>query len=493
MRAAGPERGRPFRFCALAIAAHPCKPSGMASLRTKRAACATGLVMALFLVGCGDGGDGTGGTAGSGGSGGAGGTGGSAAAPQDILTTDLALDLAALTGTAKVVVQPASDATGVALEVKGLTLSDVKVDGAAVQADVVDGVANVPVADPASPVTVEVAYSFPARPQTGFDGWMPDSGVTFLWPYFCSNLFPCNPYPDDGVTFTMDVKGAGPTLTAIYPKTTTSDAPSYMPAVAVGEFTKLELGQTTAGTTLSAWYLPGPTAEADAMAGTSHLLAVFDFYETAYGPYSFGKEAGSVAANWGEGAYGGMEHHPFWHVGKDDFATEEVHAHEAAHGWFGDGVRIACWEDFVLSEGTVTYLAAHALERVQGPDLWPAYVDSLDAICTGGDVNTVALPSTCNEIDLLNDDLWSLVPYIKGACFYEDVGDLIGQGLLDEALADFYQAHVGKPARMRDMIDLIESKAKPADKDKIEALVTDWLLTEACPADYAARCGMHQL
>ena len=42
-------------------------------------------------------------------------------------------------------------------------------------------------------------------------------------------------------------------------------------------------------------------------------------------------------------------------------------AHEAAHGWFGNGVRLRCWEDFVLSEGTASYLAARVLEEVAGP------------------------------------------------------------------------------------------------------------------------------
>lgn len=459
--------------------------------------------MALSLGGCDGDGDptGTGGTGGggsggtsssSGGTGGTAGAGGGALAPQDILTTDLALDLGALTGTAKIVVQPAGGADAVSLEVKGLTLTTVTVDGTTAEPVITDGIASVPVGGSAGPVTVEVAYSFPARTPATFDGWMPDSGVTFLWPYFCSNLFPCSSNPDDGVLFTMDVTGFDPALSAVYPKTTTSDAPSYMPAVAVGDFVKLDLGQTTAGTSISAWYLPGPGADTTAQMGTANLVSVFDFFETTYGGYTFGPESGSVAANWGEGAYGGMEHHPFVHVGKDDFGSEEVHAHEAAHGWFGDGVRIACWEDFVLSEGTVTYMAAHGLERVGGPDLWPSYVDSLDLICTGGDVNTIALPGTCNEIDLLNDDLWSLVPYIKGACFYEDVADLIGQGKLDEALGEFYQGHVGKAARMRDLIDLVESKVDDAGKAQIETLVTEWLLTKECPADYAARCGAHQ-
>src|SRR5262245_6284799 len=56
---------------------------------------------------------GTGGTGTGGMTGGGGATGGAAAKPQDILTTDLALDLGKLTGTAKIEVQPATDATAV--------------------------------------------------------------------------------------------------------------------------------------------------------------------------------------------------------------------------------------------------------------------------------------------------------------------------------------------------------------------------------------------
>ena len=52
-----------------------------------------------------------------------------------------------------------------------------------------------------------------------------------------------------------------------------------------------------------------------------------------------------------------MEHHPQWHVDDSSFGSQETQAHEASHGWYGDGIRLACWEDFVLSEGTVTYLA----------------------------------------------------------------------------------------------------------------------------------------
>ena len=45
---------------------------------------------------------------------------------------------------------------------------------------------------------------------------------------------------------------------------------------------------------------------------------------------------------------------------------------------------------------------------------------------------------------------------------------------------------------MNEMVDLLESKATAAQKVTIETYKTEWLLTEACPVDYATRCGTHQ-
>ncbi len=412
-------------------------------------------------------------------------------AAQDILTTDLHLDLATLTGRATLRVRAAAGSDQLTLDVHGLTVRSVTVDGATVTPTVANGTLSVRTSA-AEPVVV-VDYAFPERGEFAFDGWMPDLGVSFVWPESCGNLFPCTPSMDDGVTFTMEVVGQDAGLTAIYAADTVSDAPAYMPAIAVGDYTRIDLGATDAGTQVYAWYLPGNGAETDARAGTAHLVGAFDFYERAYGPYPFGPEAGAVSVDWGPDSWGGMEHHPYFHVGKFDFGTEEVHAHEAAHAWFGDGVRIACWEDFVLSEGTVTYMAARAMEETGGPDLWSYYVDDfLVHICAGRKINTVVMPSTCNEIDFLNDDLWSLATYIKGACFYEEVGDVIGPEALDAIVGEFYQTQVTGAAEMEDMIALIEARVDPEDRAAVESAVEDWLLAEACPTDFAERCSAHQ-
>lgn len=412
---------------------------------------------------------------------------------QDILTTDLQLDLAGLTGVATVVAWPDATTAEVSLDVSGLEVTALEVDGHRIAPVRRDGwlVTGVPSVD--RPATLVVAYTFEARDNGAFDGWMPGLGVSFVWPYFCGNLYPCDPAMRDGVSFTMAVAGVEEGLTAVYPESTWSDAPSYMPAVSVGAYTRLDLGTTSAGTRLSAWYLPGERGEEDARAGTAHLLGAYDFYERTYGPYAFGPESGPVEVDWGVGSWGGMEHHPWFHVAQFDFGTEEVHAHEAAHAWFGDAVRLGCWEDFVLSEGTVTYMAARAMEETGGPDLWAYYVDDfLIPICGGMGPNPVVYPDGCNQIDLLEDDIWSLATYMKGACFYEEVADAIGTDAVDETVGAYYRGHQNGTGHMSEMIDALAERAGADRRALVESAAQDWLYTAACPTDYAPRCRAHQ-
>jgi aminopeptidase N len=395
---------------------------------------------------------------------------------RDILSYDLKLDLSELSGTATL--QVAGDpSTGLSLG-KGNLMIDAVYDssGPLNYVDVSDALhIGLPAGGDSRPLTID--YHF--RPHDNFDGWNPNEELTFLWPTFCGNLYPCNDDPADGATFHLEVTGADGT--AIYPEEIPAQAPSYMPAVAVGDFTEKELGTTPAGTSVSIWYRPGE--EAAATAGSAHLVDAFDFFETTYGPYSFGDKVGTVSADWGPGDYGGMEHHPFWHVSTGSLDSEETNVHEAAHGWYGNGVRIACWEDFVLSEGVVTYMAGRALEE-SGVDIWHDYECELKSICSGNG-NTTALLDSCGEIDLISHPLWSSAPYQKGAYYLREVAKLIGVEAVDEALGEFYRAHVGGSARMRELVELLESKGKAAE---IEALTVSWLESEECPIDPNLLC-----
>jgi len=428
-------------------------------------------------LGCSDGNDGTG----AGGSGGAGGAGEGPPPAEDmardIQHTALVVDLATKTTTATIDLAP-SPSAGASFDVRGLDIRSVTQDGAPLQWALTQGRLDlgVPVkTDGPSQVVIEAGF----KEQATFEGLM-QNGSTLTWPYFCGNIFPCHPDPADGTTFALDVTGTPAGLTTVFPPTIQSSAPAYQIAWATGSYTPLDVGTTTLGTHLTAYYLPG--GEAAAQTGTAPLRDVMDWYETTYGAYPFGKEAGSVSTDWGPGAYGGMEHHPLWHIATIAMGDPWIHAHEAAHGWFGDGVRIACWEDFVLSEGTVSYLEARAIAKVMGVDeetkLWTHYQSRLDNAMAGSSPK-IAWPEGCGTIDVLKDGLFGDIVYMKGAFFFRALEGKIGANMVDTALKAFFAKYKGKAAHFQDLLDVTKSVVGY----DATACATGWLRSEAVPAE----------
>jgi hypothetical protein len=390
----------------------------------------------------------------------------------DLLSTSLDVDLEARSARARIRFDAAS-ASGISLESQGLQIDAVSDASGPLAFETVDGRIDVSVPPTAASAEIVVDYHFAQK--SSFDGLLA-GGSTFVWPYFCGNLFPCKSDPADGLSFQLDVHGAPSGESVVFPKSVDADAPSYMLAWATGAYSYRNLGTTAAGTQVGVYSLPGDEAGLDA--AVAPLTAGFDWYEKTLGPYSFGHEVASVSVNWGPGAYGGMEHHPYWHVGRDSMGDKTTHLHEAAHGWFGDGVRLACWEDFVLSEGTVSYLTARAEGAAEGAaaeqEVWSDYETRLQQAVAQRD--HVAWPDSCGQVDVLKD-LFTSVPYMKGAFFYRAVAQKVGAAKLDQVIGKFYVAHVGKAARMQDMLDAIQSETgfDPT------ALADAWLRTKGIP------------
>jgi aminopeptidase N len=375
---------------------------------------------------------------------------------REVIDTKLAIDLAGMTGVATITFG-ASTTPGASLEINGLTIDGVTQNGADLpfKAGPV-GTKELDLALPASDQQLAVAISYHWMDHEGFMG-VSAKGFTLDWPYYCSNIFPCHSQPSDGTTFALDLQGVPAGKMAVFPATIDNDAPAYQLAWAIDGFTQSDLGTTTNGTAISVWSRTAVANEITyALAGTAHLVAAFDWFEQTLGPYRFGNHYGSVSVGWPAGAFGGMEHHPFVHIGASAIGDEETNVHEAAHGWFGDGIRIQCWEDFVLSEGTVSYLAARALDVVApavGANVWAAYTTQLGGISGSQPV----WPQTCGKVDVIKDNLFTQAPYMRGAFFYKGIADKVGASLVDQALRTFYQAHAGGAATMQDMLDTIKT------------------------------------
>ncbi|MFO0750323.1 MAG: M1 family aminopeptidase [Myxococcota bacterium] len=386
-------------------------------------------------------------------------------------STWLHIDLSDKSGEASIWFEPGDQQT-VSLEAGDLVVDDVYDDDGPVKWQKKTTTLNIQHAVNDGPIHID--YHF-AREKQG-EGYA-KNGSTVIWPYYCGNLFPCRSEPSDGSTFELAVSGYPSGSQAIYPESIPAEAPPYTLAFAVGKYTCQDLGKTKNRTTVSVCWLPN--GKAKALAGTKSLVAAFDWLEQHIGRYSFGKKVASVAVSWGVSAAGGMEHHPFWHIATSEMELPITHVHEAVHGWYGTGVRMACWEDFVLSEGTTTYLSTRALGQVTNAAtekaLWDDNKEEL--LTTLEDEDIVAWPQTCGKMDILKDGLFSNIVYMKGAFFWKAVADEVGPDVLDAVLARFYEQHVGTAVSMAELIAAVETDTgyDPAP------LVEHWLRSKGNP------------
>jgi aminopeptidase N len=366
-----------------------------------------------------------------------------------IAATALNIDIAGLTGVATIELE--SDRSNVELDTSALTITKVSDDTGERRYDVVDG--QLRVAAVTGPLVVE--YGFGVRDHTGGfqDGYLP-GGSTFTHPYFCGNLFPCHTRTADGSTFTLSLTGVEASKQAIYPSAIEMEVPAYQLAWAIGDYRKRELGTTTAGTTISAYTLPGD--EIKSALGTKRLVAAFDWLERTIGPYPFGSEVATVDVAWRTGAGGPTTHHPFFHVASAFYDHEAAHLASAIAGWFGDAVRPRCWEDLVLAQGTAMYLSLRVREEFDGAavakELWDDYYSRLIGSEAGN--GAPAWPVGCNQID----PIWGRMLIDQGAFFYKDVATHVGVAELDRVIGTFYRTYAGRAAGMQDMLDMIEAE-----------------------------------
>ncbi len=396
---------------------------------------------------------------------------------RDIVSTDLAVDVTARRATATIVFAP-STRPGATLEVGDLAIDSVTVDGHEIATAAHDQLLDLGLPPSEGPLEVVIDYQY--TPHDRADG-VSSHGYTLVWPYYCFNIFPCHSDPHDGSAFTLALTGVPDGQLAVYPESL-PDAPAYQLAWAIGPLTEISLGTTTNGTEIVAWHRDD--TESQTRSGTSSLLAAFDWLEQNIGAYEFGPKAGTVSVDWEftgiapDYALGGMEHHPFWHIDKGSLRFEDAHIHEAAHGWFGDGVRIGCWEDMVLSEGTITYLTGRVLEELDPDSRY--FLGIAGALTPLPDVDHV-WPQSCGVVDgvaMINTEV-----YIRGAMFYRALALKIGAPELDGVLREFYADHVLGSARFSQMLAKIESVT---GYDATECANT-WLRTievppvQACP------------
>ncbi|MEV1143663.1 M1 family metallopeptidase [Micromonospora sp. NPDC049799] len=282
-----------------------------------------------------------------------------------------------LTGTTTVRAAATADLSAFNLDLAGLTVTSVKVDGApAKHTRTDDELVVTPAAGLVSGngFVVEVAYEGEPRPLEnevlGGGGWLhtDDGAIALGQPESASTWFPVNDHPSDKATYDFAVT-VPQDLTAVsngvpQGKSTSggwttwkwaerSPMASYLSTVVIGKF-RLTQAEHKGRPVFHAVTSSIPQGAADrSIAGT---VKVADYLESVFGPYPFESYGGVVVSDPRIRYALETQSRPVYSAGF--FRRGEntgVVAHELAHQWFGNSVALARWQDIWLNEGLATY------------------------------------------------------------------------------------------------------------------------------------------
>jgi aminopeptidase N len=164
--------------------------------------------------------------------------------------------------------------------------------------------------------------------------------------------------------------------------------------------------------------------------------------EALYGPYRWGRyDLLVLPASF---PFGGMENPRLSFITPTvvagDRSLVSLIAHELVHSWSGNLVSNATWRDLWLNEGFTTYLTYRIMEETFGEER-----EHQEAVLGYQDLNAALdrLPAdeTVLNIELGQrdpDDVFSNIPYEKGALFLRELEYTVGRDNFDAFLRNYF-------------------------------------------------------
>jgi len=210
--------------------------------------------------------------------------------------------------------------------------------------------------------------------------------------------------------------------------------PAYLISLAVGELEERDI------TDRCRVYAEPEMVEA-ATAEFKDIGKIMEAAERLAGPYEWGRFDMLVLPP--SFPYGGMENprlaflSPTIVTGTGSMAF--VIAHELAHAWTGNLITNAIWGDYWLNEGWTTYFEHRILEELygKGEALLHMAIQERDLkrdmdrfFATGKQAWTKLHVALTQEDD--PDDVFSIIPYVKGAMFVQMLEETVGRARFDK-------------------------------------------------------------
>jgi aminopeptidase N len=394
-----------------------------------------------------------------------------------------------LEGTATITARATQALDSFHLDLTGMTVGDVTVDGRAAAHDragdelVIEAPRRIAVG---TRFTTVVAYGGVPKNDTiavlGEEGgWIQtDEGAfTLDEPDGAHSWFPGNDHPSDRATFSVDMTVPDPLVAVASGRLTGKRSEGgrttwtwqaadpmapYLFQVAVGDFALDERTGPDGLPMRSATSQRYAEQGAQAAASTVDMIA---FLETVFGPFPF--ETYGLLIPAGASPDVAFESQTLSLIPPSLAGNGGVLLHELAHQWVGDSVTLAQWSDIWLNEGFATY-AEWLWAEHQGTPLADSVAAAYREVqAMGPDAPLTGDPGA--------DRLFHPVVYQRGALTLQALREQVGDDAFLRILREWTERHAGDAVTTADFVALAEEiSGQPLDD-----LFTSWLQREALP------------
>ncbi|WP_076011271.1 M1 family metallopeptidase [Alteromonas abrolhosensis] len=255
--------------------------------------------------------------------------------------------------------------------------------------------------------------------------------------------------------------------------------PSYLIALAIGDLKFKAMGERTG-------VYAEPALLESAAKEFEDTEAMLEVTEETYGPYQWDRYDLLILPP--SFPFGGMENPRLSFITPTVIAGDKslvsLIAHELAHSWSGNTVTNATWRDLWLNEGFTTYLTYRIMEMIYGHDRFKK-----EAVLGYQDLeNDVAALDENDEILAIDlrgrnpDDVFSNIPYEKGALFLREIEHKIGRENFDAFLMQYFKDFAFKSITTDTFIAYLDDTLLKQYPDKLDAnRIHTWIFEPGIP------------